>query len=123
MQKFFITGGAGFIGSAFIRLVLNEIPNCTLINFDALTYAGNLDNLHGLDPERHQFVRGDIADPAAVLAALTPGIDAIINFAAGRMWIEASHPPPNSFAQISPERRFCWMQRGTRGDPLCTGLH
>jgi dTDP-glucose 4,6-dehydratase len=82
MQKLFITGGAGFIGSAFVRLVLNEIPDCTLINFDALTYAGNLDNLQGLDQERHQFVRGDIADPVAVLAALTPGTDAIINFAA-----------------------------------------
>jgi dTDP-glucose 4,6-dehydratase len=82
MQKFFITGGAGFIGSAFVRLVLDEIPNCTLINFDALTYAGNLDNLEGLDQERHHFVRGDIADPEAVLAALGPGTDAIINFAA-----------------------------------------
>jgi dTDP-glucose 4,6-dehydratase len=82
MQKLFITGGAGFIGSAFVRLVLNEIPDCTLVNFDALTYAGNLDNLQGLDEERHQFVRGDIADPGAVLAALTPGTDAIINFAA-----------------------------------------
>src|SRR5216684_1175940 len=82
MQKFFITGGAGFIGSAFIRLVLDEIPNCTVVNFDALTYAGNLDNLEGLDQERHHFVRGDIADPEAVFAALDPGTDAIINFAA-----------------------------------------
>src|ERR1700730_7458855 len=82
MQKFFITGGAGFIGSAFVRLVLDEIPNSTLVNFDALTYAGNLDNLQGLDQERHHFVRGDIADPEAVFAALDPGTDAIINFAA-----------------------------------------
>jgi dTDP-glucose 4,6-dehydratase len=82
MQKFFITGGAGFIGSAFVQLVLDEIPNCRIVNFDALTYAGNLDNLKGLDHERHHFVRGDIADPEAVLAALDPGTDAIINFAA-----------------------------------------
>jgi len=82
MQKFFITGGAGFIGSAFVRLVLDEIPNCMLVNFDALTYAGNLDNLEGLDQERHHFVRGDIADPEAVLAALDSGTNAIINFAA-----------------------------------------
>src|SRR5437773_4505129 len=73
MQKFFITGGAGFIGSAFVQLVLDEIPNCTIVNFDALTYAGNLDNLKGLDHERHHFVRGDIADPEAVLTALDPG--------------------------------------------------
>jgi dTDP-glucose 4,6-dehydratase len=82
MEKLFITGGAGFIGSAFVRLVLDELPNCTLVNFDALTYAGNLDNLKGLDPERHHFVRGDIADPQAVMAALDPATDAIINFAA-----------------------------------------
>src|SRR5687768_10846494 len=82
MQKFFITGGAGFIGSAFVRLILDEIPNCTLVNFDALTYAGNPDNLKDLDHERHHFVRGDIADPQEVLEALDPGTDAIINFAA-----------------------------------------
>ena len=45
MRKFFVTGGAGFIGSAFVRLLLEEIPSCQVINFDALTYAGNLDNL------------------------------------------------------------------------------
>src|SRR2546428_3668176 len=82
MQKFFITGGAGFIGSAFVRLVLDEIPNCSLVNFDALTYAGNLDNLEGLDQDRHHFVRGDIADPEAVFAALDSRTEAIINFAA-----------------------------------------
>ena len=62
MPKFFVTGGAGFIGSAFVRLLLDEFPNCEVINLDALTYAGNMDNLEGLDPRRHHFVRGDIAD-------------------------------------------------------------
>jgi dTDP-glucose 4,6-dehydratase len=47
MRKLFVTGGAGFIGSAFIRLLLNESPSCEIINLDALTYAGNLDNLTG----------------------------------------------------------------------------
>lgn len=82
MLKLFVTGGAGFIGSAFIRLALAAAPACQLTNFDALTYAGNPDNLEGLDDERHRFVRGDIADRAAVLAALEDGIDAIVNFAA-----------------------------------------
>lgn len=82
MLGFFITGGAGFIGSAFVRLLLDDFPECQVINFDALTYAGNLDNLEGLDKGRHHFVRGDIADPAAVLAALTEDCDAVINFAA-----------------------------------------
>ncbi len=82
MTKLFITGGAGFIGSAFVRLLLAELPSCTIDNFDALTYAGNPDNLHGLDPRRHRFIHGDIRDRRAVLAALEPGTDAIVNFAA-----------------------------------------
>ena len=82
VPKFFITGGAGFIGSAFVRLVLEEAPSCQVVNFDALTYAGNMDNLVGLDENRHHFVRGDIADPVTVLEALHEGCDAIINFAA-----------------------------------------
>ncbi len=82
MTKFFVTGGAGFIGSAFIRLLLTEDPSCEIINFDALTYAGNPDNLEDLDTTRHHFVHGDIADPAAVLAALPPDTEAVVNFAA-----------------------------------------
>lgn len=82
MPKFFVTGGAGFIGSAFVRLVLEQIPDCKITNFDALTYAGNLDNLEGVDNSRHVFVRADVADSKAVLNALEPDCDAIINFAA-----------------------------------------
>jgi len=70
MKKFFVTGGAGFIGSAFVRLLLDEFAGASVTNFDALTYAGNLDNLEGLDPARHRFVRGDIGDRRAVLDKL-----------------------------------------------------
>lgn len=82
MSKFFVTGGAGFIGSAFIRLALAEHPSSRITNFDALTYAGNLDNLEGLEEPGHRFVRGDIGDAGAVLAALDEDTDAVINFAA-----------------------------------------
>ena len=82
MPKFFVTGGAGFIGSAFVRLALEQIPDCRITNFDALTYAGNLDNLEGVDNSRHVFVRADVADSKAVLNALEPDCDALINFAA-----------------------------------------
>jgi dTDP-glucose 4,6-dehydratase len=80
--KLFVTGGAGFIGSAFVRLLLDRDNSTEITNFDALTYAGNLDNLQGLDPERHHFVRGDITDREAVHAALDAETSAIINFAA-----------------------------------------
>ena len=82
MTRLLVTGGAGFIGSSFIRLALADIPGCEIINFDALTYAGNADNLAGFDPARHHFIYGDISDPKAVLAALDGGADAIVNFAA-----------------------------------------
>lgn len=82
MKKIFVTGGAGFIGSEFVRLVLNETSDIEIINFDALTYAGNLDNLQGLDETRHKFVKGDICDKDAVLAALPENTDTIFNFAA-----------------------------------------
>jgi len=82
MQRFFVTGGAGFIGSAFVRLLLNEIPYSEVVNYDALTYAGNPDNLVGIDQTRHRFITGDIADSAAVLDALSEGTEAIVNFAA-----------------------------------------
>jgi len=82
MRKLFITGGAGFIGSAFVRLALERSPSCEIVNFDALTYAGNLDNIRGLDASRHSFIKGDIADRAAVLGALPEKTDVIINFAA-----------------------------------------
>lgn len=81
-RKLFVTGGAGFIGSAFVRLCLQDNKFKTITNFDALTYAGNLDNLEGLDGSRHHFLRGDVADREAVLAALEPNTHAIINFAA-----------------------------------------
>src|SRR5688572_33309572 len=81
-QTFFITGGAGFIGSAFIRLLLKEYPASVITNCDALTYAGNMDNLEDLPAGNHQFVRGDIADRSAVLAALKDGTDVLVNFAA-----------------------------------------
>jgi dTDP-glucose 4,6-dehydratase len=82
MKTIFVTGGAGFIGSAFIHLVLRETSDIEIINFDALTYAGNPDNLIGLDENRHKFIKGDICDKDNVLNALPENTDAIFNFAA-----------------------------------------
>jgi dTDP-glucose 4,6-dehydratase len=82
MRTIFVTGGAGFIGSAFVRQVLEETEDVQIVNFDALTYAGNLENLTGIDNDRHSFVKGDICDRAAVMEALPEGSDAAFNFAA-----------------------------------------
>jgi dTDP-glucose 4,6-dehydratase len=81
-MRLFITGGAGFIGSNFIRHILATRPGYTIVNFDKLTYAGNLDNLRDVDGHGdYAFIRGDICDRQALDLALA-GADAAINFAA-----------------------------------------
>ena len=63
MKNILITGGAGFIGSNFIRYVLHNRPEANIVNLDLLTYAGSLENLADLDaPDRYQFIKGDICD-------------------------------------------------------------
>ncbi len=83
-MKILVTGGAGFIGSAFIRLMIIERPEVEILNLDKLTYAGNLENVAAVASNpRYRFVRGDIADEAAVNAALEEfPADAIVHFAA-----------------------------------------
>lgn len=77
-----ITGGAGFIGSNLVRFVLRERPAWRIVNLDALSYSGNMDNLDGLDREpRHEFLRGDVRD-AAVIEGLVARCDAVIHAAA-----------------------------------------
>jgi dTDP-glucose 4,6-dehydratase len=78
-----VTGGLGFIGSGFIRLVLAERSDVSIVNFDALTYAANPKNVASVanDP-RYSFHKGDICDAAAVEAVVSRGVDAIVNFAA-----------------------------------------
>jgi dTDP-glucose 4,6-dehydratase len=81
-MRCFVAGGAGFIGSNFIRYLLRERPDASVVNLDALTYAGNVDNLGEVaDDPRYSFVRGSVADRAAVDAAMR-GCDAVVNFAA-----------------------------------------
>ena len=82
MRKVLVTGGAGFIGSQFIRMLHAEEPDAQIVNLDALTYAGNLANLADLaSSTRYRFVRGDIRDIKVALE-LVAGADWIVNFAA-----------------------------------------
>jgi len=81
-MKIFVTGGAGFIGSNFIRCVLKSGKDVSIVNYDKLTYAGNLANLKSVaDNPNYVFVKGDICDAAAVETAMR-GCDAVIHFAA-----------------------------------------
>ena len=82
MSTIFITGGAGFIGSAFVRVVLEAEPDVNIVDLDALTYAGNPANLEGISETRHTFIKGDICDRETVLAAMPESCDAVFNFAA-----------------------------------------
>lgn len=109
MATIFVTGGAGFIGSNFVRYWLREHPDDTVVNYDLLTYAGNernLDDVAAAHGERYQFVRGDIGDHDKVLAVLErwrPGV--IVNFAA------ESH---NSRGVIDPSAFFRTNVLGTQ---------
>ena len=85
-MKILVTGGAGFIGSNFVRRTLDDaypgLEGAEIVVLDALTYSGNLDNLRSIsNPARYSFVHGDIRD-AALLDTLMPSVDAVVHFAA-----------------------------------------
>ncbi|AWP25489.1 dTDP-glucose 4,6-dehydratase [Paenibacillus vortex V453] len=82
-MKLLVTGGAGFIGSNFILYMIQQYPDYQIINMDALTYAGNLENLKSVQHHpNYSFVQADIADKPAVDAIFQQGIDVVVNFAA-----------------------------------------
>ncbi len=102
MRKILVTGGAGFIGSNFVRMVLTEQPDCFIVNLDKLTYAGNLENLEGfLDNPQHKFVKGDICDGPLIDKIIDEyQIDAIINFAA-ESHVDRSITEPKIFIETN----------------------
>jgi dTDP-glucose 4,6-dehydratase len=98
--RILVTGAAGFIGSAYVRHVLQEHPEDEVLGLDLLTYAGNLANLEEIREEpRLRFVQGDIAD-ADLIRRLAPDVDAIVNFAA-ETHVDRSLLEPEAFARAN----------------------
>ena len=95
MKQILITGGAGFIGSNYVRYVLNKYPDCHVTVLDALTYAGNMDNLADLSGPRMDFVHGDIRD-REIVDGLIHNSDAVVNFAA-ESFVDRSILEPDAF--------------------------
>ncbi|WP_339817766.1 dTDP-glucose 4,6-dehydratase [Paenibacillus sp. FSL R7-0216] len=82
-MKLLVTGGAGFIGSNFVLYMLKQHPGYKIVNVDALTYAGNLENLKSVEGNpNHTFVKADITDAKAMVELIDQGIDVVVNFAA-----------------------------------------
>jgi dTDP-glucose 4,6-dehydratase len=91
-MKILVTGGAGFIGSNFVHYVYKERPDWHITVFDLLTYAGNKENLAGLDESRVGFIQGDICDAEAISAAVAD-VDAVVHFAAESHNDNSLHSP------------------------------
>jgi dTDP-glucose 4,6-dehydratase len=106
--KLLVTGGAGFIGSAYVRRHLEEYPGDTIRVLDKLTYAGRWENLADADSERLETVEGDIADRDTVAAAVE-GADAIVNFAA-ESHVDRSIEAPGEFIQTDVFGTFVLLQ-------------
>ncbi|MDP9677241.1 dTDP-glucose 4,6-dehydratase [Paenibacillus jamilae] len=82
-MKLLVTGGAGFIGSNFVMYMLKQYPHYHIVNVDALTYAGNLENLKSIEKnQNHTFVKADITDVHAMDRLMQQGVDIVVNFAA-----------------------------------------
>jgi len=110
-----VTGGAGFIGSAYVRCHLRDYPDDRVTVLDKLTYAGNLANLQPVaDDPRYRFVRGDIAD-AALVRELVQGVDVIVNFAA-ETHVDRSILDPGSFIETDVKGAFTLLEAARRAE-------
>ncbi|MEX1112367.1 MAG: dTDP-glucose 4,6-dehydratase [Candidatus Andersenbacteria bacterium] len=108
MSKLLVTGGAGFIGSNFIRYWLSEHPDDSIVNLDLLTYAGNPDNLKGIPEDRYSFIKGDIRDKGVVQQAVE-GVDTIVHFAA-ESHVDRSILGPEAFVETNVKGTFVLLE-------------
>ena len=125
MNKVLITGGAGFIGSNFVKYMRGAHPDWLLVILDALTYAGNLENLSGLkDDSRYVFVKGDITDRQLVTRLFDEyDFDYVVNFAA-ESHVDRSIREPEIFETMlgssvcRTARKAKWQTAGRSGYPV-----
>jgi len=109
-MRLLVTGGAGFIGSNFIYYWLGKYPNDEVVNLDALTYAGNLENLANLEGDkRYSFIKGDIRDKAVVEKAFY-GVDTVVHFAA-ESHVDRSILGPEVFVKTNVEGTFVLLEQ------------
>ena len=109
-MKILVTGGAGFIGSNFIRYMLNKYSDYQIINYDKLTYAGNLENLKDIENNKnYKFIRGDICDYDKVNESIKD-VEAIINFAADTHVDRSIRHDPGNFIQTDVYGTFTLLE-------------
>jgi len=111
MRNILVTGGAGFIGANFVRYLLSILPDCRIVNFDKLTYAGNPGNLQDLEADpRYRFVQGDICDAALVERLFAEEeIDTVAHFAA-ESHVDRSILGPGEFIQTNIVGTFTLLE-------------
>ncbi len=115
--KVLVTGGAGFIGSNFVRYALHTHPDWHVTNLDKLTYAGRMENLHDvIDNPRHTFVHGDILD-AAVAGPLVEAADYVVHFAA-ETHVDRSIMAAGDFIKTDVEGSFVLLEAARRNPAL-----
>ncbi|MBI4166752.1 MAG: dTDP-glucose 4,6-dehydratase [Acidobacteria bacterium] len=112
-MKILVTGGAGFIGSNFIRHILRTYPRYAVLNLDKLTYAGNLENLADLESNpNYQFIKGDVCVSADIESALR-GVDAIVHFAA-ESHVDRSIADARAFVETNVQGTYNLMDSARR---------
>lgn len=113
-MKLLVTGGAGFIGSNFVMYMLGQHPDYEIINVDALTYAGNLENLKSLEGNaRHTFVKADITDAAQMDRLIGQGVDVLVNFAA-ESHVDRSILEPDVFVRTNVNGTQALLEAGKK---------